>query len=79
MVEVGASEFHFPKKNILTFAMSDVAGTYVFNYTENDVLVRNVVESESEILEESGEKLTAEKHLDASENIWSLIEHVLGK
>jgi hypothetical protein len=65
--------------NTLTFALSETSMAFNFNYSENKVLKRSIMEVGDNRMTEKGEKLEMEDNSeDTSELIWNQMEVVLG-
>lgn len=69
-----------PATQILTFALSETAMAFYFEYTENQKTVRSKMEVEGLVIEEHGKPLNIEDQaMDTSEVIWEQLAQVLGQ
>ena len=76
------SGFEFPVLNqtTLTFVLSEMSMTFSINYTENQKLLRTIVETEDSIYIDEGNPFPFEENeSDKSELIYHLFEKTLGK
>lgn len=74
--------FDFPinNQNALSFVLSEMSMTFAINYTENKKLIRSIVETEDQIVENTGDPFPFEdQETDKSELIYHLIQKTLGK
>jgi hypothetical protein len=79
-VDLCTNSYEIENVNSLTFALSETSMAFNLNYCENGIEVRSIMEVESEMIDNSGEKLEVEeKSNDTSEIIFNQIEVVLGK
>ena len=79
-MDLCTSSYEIENVNSLTFALSETSMAFNLNYCENGIEVRSIMEVESEMIDNSGEKLEVEeKSNDTSEIIFNQIEVVLGK
>ncbi|WP_018344654.1 hypothetical protein [Cytophaga aurantiaca] len=66
--------------NVLTFVISEMSMAFNIIYTENNKVVRNILEVEGNTLSNEGTPLAVEKEAeDTSEILWKQLEVVLGK
>lgn len=72
--------YYHNEVNILTFALSETSMTFNLVYTENDALVRSIMQVNDEIVDEEGEKLQSEidNEGDMTETIFDQIGDVIG-
>lgn len=69
-----------PGAHILTFALSETAMAFYFEYTENQETIRSKMEVEGLLIEEQGKPLDIEDQAkDTSEVIWEQVAQVLGQ
>lgn len=78
--ELSIEEYSIMDLPTLTFAMSDVASTYMFHYYENGIFKRSKAESEGKEMRVEGESLDIEfTPIDMDGIIWHLIDETLGQ
>ncbi|MDR0227577.1 MAG: hypothetical protein LBI72_00700 [Flavobacteriaceae bacterium] len=78
-MEAAAFEFLVANQNAMSFVLSEMSMTFSINYTRNKFLVRQIVESEGELVDNKGEVFDFEEYeSDKSELIYYLIEQELG-
>lgn len=79
-MEAAAFEFPVAKQKTLSFVLSEMTMTFSVNYTRNKFVLRTMVETEGELVEDKGEPLDFEDtESDKSELIYHLMEEVLGE
>ena len=79
-MDLCTNSYEIENVNTLTFALSETSMVFNLNYCENGIEVRSIMEVESEMIDNSGEKLEVEeKSNNTSEIIFNQIEVVLGK
>ena len=79
-MDLCTNSYEIENVNSLTFALSETSMVFNLNYCENGIEVRSIMEVESEMIDNSGEKLEVEEISDdISEIIFNQIEVVLGK
>lgn len=73
------NSYAHPETNIMTFAHSETAMAFYFEYTENQTTVRSKMEIDGVLIEEHGNKLgTEDATRDTSAVIWEQVAAVLG-
>lgn len=79
-MERGGFEFYANGNDTFSFVLSEMTMTFSINYVKNGKLIRSLVESEDNLLENEGDLLEFEKsEEDKSELIYYLFEKVLGE
>lgn len=78
-MERGAFEFYAKENDTLSFVISEATMTFSVNYVKDGKLIRSFVESDGNLLQNSGESLEFEKtEADKSELIYHLFKELLG-
>lgn len=78
--EVLDDDFKAPKLEVFTFAISESSMLFAFTHSENNKVLRAVMNVEGEMVDEYGDELDVEEdHDDISEVIWKQISNVLGE
>lgn len=73
-------DFKAPKLQVFTFAISETSMLFAFTHSENNKILRAVMNVEGETVDEHGDELDAEEnHDDISEVIWKQMSNVLGE
>lgn len=79
-MERGGFEFYAKDSDTFSFVLSEMSMTFAINYVKEGKLVRSIVESEDNIMQNDGEQLEFEKsENDKSELIYYLFERLLGE
>ena len=79
-MERGGFEFYAKELDTFSFVLSEMSMTFGINVVKNGKLIRTIIESEDNILQDIGEPLPIEKNEeDKSEIIYHLMENSLGK
>ena len=78
-MELGGFDFHAKNQTAFSFVLSEMTMMFTVNYTQNNQLLRSIMESE-EMNEDEGKPFDFEKDSDdTSELIYHLIEKTLGE
>ncbi len=79
-MERSGFEFYAKENDTLSFVLSEMTMTFSVNYVKKGKLIRSIVESEGDLLENEGTPLEFEKSEDdKSELIYYLFEKTLGE
>lgn len=73
-------DFYANEQDLLSFVLSEMSMTFSINYVKSGKLIRTIMESEDEVMDNEGEPLDFETNEDdKSELIYHLFEETLGK